>query len=159
MACVWCGCGEEGPRGADEGEAGASESRGEGLGLRACHYLRHCGSVLERFADLLDLGGDELVFLGPRFHHPGCKVARGQQVGPKWLLRMSTGGIPAWHGVGQPRANHSLATGQRLPWDHCSARRGSSESRGGLEALLLSLQASALVSGLGGRLIISLFFR
>lgn len=159
MACGRCGCGEEGPRGADKGEAGASESRGEGLGLRACHYLRHRGNVLERFADLLGLGGDELVFLGPCFHHPGCKLARGQQVGPKWLLRMSTGGIPAWRGVGRPRANHSPATGQCLPWGHCSARQGSPESWGGLEALFLSLQASALVLGWGGKLIISLFFR
>ena len=63
------------------------------------------------------------MFWGPHFHHPGCKVARGRQVGPKWPLHMSTGGVPVWCGVGWPHASHSPAAGQRLPWGLCSAGR------------------------------------
>ena len=124
MACGRCGCGEEGPEERMKGgEAGASQSGGEGLGLPACQCLRHRGNVLQGFADLLGLEGDELVFLGPHFHHPGCKVARGRQVGPKWPLHMSTGGVPVWRGVGRPHASHSPAAGQCLPWGLCSAGR------------------------------------
>ena len=134
MACGRCGCAEEGPRGVDEGEAGASESRGEGLGLRACHYLRHCGSVLERFADLLGLGGDELVFLGPCFHHPGCKVARGQQVAARACpLEASLRGVvlgghvpttawplgSAYLGVTAVPGGAHLKAG--VDWKHCSS--------------------------------------